>query len=300
MNSDQRVLLVGDNPFHGVSHLSLEKARSRGQTVTAPQYAAGVVGAALESGATGCLFSINTVTLDVLRLLPDAASRQPPSLYAIVPYTYEYVRWAVLLGGIPGLATKVAKEIALSGNWKAVLYGINGVVARNPQALLNAYMAYELSRVRAAIKNRVSLAAVLIHEIATDMALGLEMEWFFKAHVAFIKKQGLRPGFNTRNLPLLVRQFRRWGISLEDIALAAPFNAVGFQMCPSREACESALMGVPEAEVIGFSLLSGGYGRPREAAAYAASLPHLKGVALGVSRPEQARETFQLFREALG
>ena len=157
-----------------------------------------------------------------------------------------------------------------------------------------------MSGVGAAIKNRVHLAAVLIHEIATDMALGLEMEWFFKAHVAFIAKEGLKPGFNTRNLPLLVRQFRRWGISLEGVALAAPFNAVGFQMCPSREACESALMGLPKAEVIGFSLLSGGYGRPQEAAAYAASLPHLRGVALGVSRPEQARETFQLFREALG
>ena len=29
INSTQKLLLVGDNPFHGISHLSQEQARSR-------------------------------------------------------------------------------------------------------------------------------------------------------------------------------------------------------------------------------------------------------------------------------
>ena len=44
-----RILLIGDNPFQGVSHLSLERARMRSEESSTPERAAQVLKAALES-----------------------------------------------------------------------------------------------------------------------------------------------------------------------------------------------------------------------------------------------------------
>ena len=48
--------LVGDNPFHGVSHLSQERATARGTEITNPTYAADLVRISLENGADGFMF----------------------------------------------------------------------------------------------------------------------------------------------------------------------------------------------------------------------------------------------------
>ena len=109
------------------------------------------------------------------------------------------------------------------------------------------------------------------------------------------RRLGVRPGFNTRNCTCLVERLRAWGIATRDLVILAPFNAIGFQMTPSREASESTLSSVADAEVIAFSLLAAGHIGLDEAVRYARSLPNLRGVAVGTSRVEQAREVFRSF-----
>ncbi|MEM3090898.1 MAG: hypothetical protein QXW17_03965, partial [Candidatus Bathyarchaeia archaeon] len=65
MNSRERVLLVGDNPFHGISHLSQERSRVRGDTPTNPEYAARLIGLSVKNGADGFMFSVNEKTLSI-------------------------------------------------------------------------------------------------------------------------------------------------------------------------------------------------------------------------------------------
>ncbi len=60
---------------------------------------------------------------------------------------------------------------------------------------------------------------------------------------------------------------------------------------------KKALEGIPEADVIAFSLLAVGYLGHTEAIEYAAKLPNLKGVVVGVSKTKHARQTFKLLRE---
>ena len=81
------------------------------------------------------------------------------------------------------------------------------------------------------------------------------------------------------------------------MVIEAPFNAAGFQMCPSREECEKALEYVQKAEVIAFSILAAGYLKLPEAFAYASTLKGLSGIALGVSSEQQAVATFSMARK---
>ena len=62
----ERLLLVGDNPFHGISHLTQERARTRCGELT-PKTAADLIVTATQNGANGFLFSVSETTLSILK-----------------------------------------------------------------------------------------------------------------------------------------------------------------------------------------------------------------------------------------
>lgn len=299
--SDERkkILLVGDNPFHGISHLSQEHARIRGNAMTYPEYAADLVMTSLENGADGFMFSVSEMTLSILRIIHETGGGKRPGLYAIVPYAFEYVRLATQIG-TPGLAKKFAKQIVVSGNVRAIATGLKGVIRTDPMALLKTYLIYEISRIKSSSAGKqANLGSVLLHEIITDMALALNLDWLFKSYVNFMLDLGIKPGFNTRNFAYLVNKFREWRIGFRDVIIVTPFNRVGFQMNPSKTECEKALASLAETSVIAISILAAGYVKPLEAIKYIASLPNIKGVAVGVSKEQHARETFKLLKGRL-
>ncbi|MBS7646600.1 hypothetical protein KEJ24_02005 [Candidatus Bathyarchaeota archaeon] len=299
MNSQDKVLLVGDNPFHGISHLSQERSRTRGETPTNPTYAARLIGLAVENGANGFMFSVSEKTLTILDFLRKNGENNGLRLYVIVPYAYEYVRLACAAGGIPGLAKKLIKEIVFSGNLRAATSGLNGVFRSDPASLVKTYLLYEISRVKRSAGGKAKLESVLLHQLITDLCLSLGLDWVFRLYTEFLSKAGIIPGFNTGNFAFLVEKFREWNISLEDVVIAAPFNKVGFQMVPSREECEKALESLTKPSVVAISILAAGYLKPEEAVDYIAGLPNIKGVAVGVSKEKHATETFKLCRMRL-
>ena len=292
-------LLVGDNPFHGISHLSQERARVRGDGSTYPKYAANLVVTSLENGANGFMFSVSETTLSILREIRERGEIERLSLYAIVPYAYEYIRLANQVGGIQGLAKKFAKEIVMSRNVRAVTMGLKAVIRADPISLMKTYLTYEISRIKSSTSKQANLQSVLLHEVITDMALALHLDWLFKSYVDFMSKLGVTPGFNTGNFAYLVKKFNEWSVDLREVTIAAPFNKVGFQMNPSRGDCEKTLAEIPKPNVVAISILAAGYLSPSEAIDYIATLPNIKGVAVGVSKETHAHETFKLLKEKL-
>jgi len=290
-DKSKKLLLVGDNPFHGISHLSQERARARGDAIDDADYAAKLVEMSLENGADGFMFSVSEKTLSTLRILQEKSGDINPELYAIVPYAYELVRVATRLG-TTGLAKKIGKQVVLSGNLRAIVSGLNGVVRMDPVAIMKTYIMYEISRIREAAGKGQNLVSVMLHEVLTDMFLALDLNWLFKEYVHFMEGLGLKPGFETRNFAFLVSKFKEWDIDFSNIVITAPFNKMGFQMNPSREECEKALEGIPECDVIAMSILAAGYIQLPEAAAYIKNLLNLRGMVIGVSKERHAIETF--------
>lgn len=297
MGSSGKVLLVGDNPFHGISHLSQERSRVRGESPTDPAYAAKLVALSVENGADGFMFSVSEKTLKILEHLRENGGIDGLRLYAIVPCAYDYVRLASAAGGVPGLAKQVIKEIVFSGNLNAAASGLNGVLKSDLHSLVKTYLLYELSRIKRSAGKGAVLEAVLLHQVVTDLCLGLGLDWVFKFYVDCMHTLGLAAGFNTGNFALMVNKFREWSINMDDVVIAAPFNKVGFQMVPSRTECEKALLNLPNPAVLAISILAAGYLKPSEAIDYLAGLPNIKGVAVGVSKEKHAKETFWLLRQ---
>jgi hypothetical protein len=293
MSKKQLHLLVGDNPFHGISHLSQQKARERAikDNPSNVEYATQLVKLSLQNGADGFMFSVSETTLSILRGLdPD----KKLDLYAIVPYAYEYVRFATRFGGVPSLAKKFSRQIIFSKNIFSFAPNLIGLIRADPSAFLKTYLIYEISRIKSAIVKNSNLRSVLLHEVITDMALALNLEQVLKAYIKFIKKSNVNPGFETRNFPYLVEKFTKWGINMNEITITASFNKVGFQMNPSQIECEDSLRKVSGSEIIAMSPLAAGYLKPSEAVDYVTSLPSITHMVVGVSKEKQALETFRL------
>jgi hypothetical protein len=299
-SSGERLLLVGDNPFLNISHLSQSKARERLQDPSNPVFAASLLRLALENGANGFTFSVCDSNLSILDHLDLGGLSDVLGLYPVVPYAFEYVQKATQRGGISGLVKKLGWDMVKSGNLEALVYGVLTTLTANPVSLMKAYLGYELSRLDSYVSEKVRLESVLLHQLVTDLALALDMDWLFKEYVAFLSKKKITPGFNTGNFAYLVKKFDEWEIDLSKVFILAPFNNVGFQMTPSIEECESALRTLPAPVVIAISVLAAGFVRPKDAAAYIAGLPNIKGVAAGVSKEIHAKDTFRYFSKAFG
>jgi len=234
-------LLVGDNPFHGISHLSQERARERTnfEEGNNAEKAANLVRLAVQNGASGFMFSVSETTLSILNYLRQNEEKMELSLYPIVPYAYEYVRLAAQIGGVSGLAKNVTKQIITSANFKAGAYGLYGILKDfDLSSLLKAYIYYELERIKEAAGKKTPMKSILLHEIITEMGLALNMDKLFKSYVKFISGLGMQAGFETRNFAFLVNKFREWQIDFGKVTIASSFNEVGFQMNPSKSEFE--------------------------------------------------------------
>jgi hypothetical protein len=289
-----KVLLVGDNPFHGISHLSQERARDRTAGDSAAEKA-NIVKTAIENGADGFSFSVSDTTLSILKKMREQDTISQVNLYPIVPYAFEYVRIATQVG-TPGLVRKLAKQMVFSGNAGVVLGGLGSVITMNPEGLMKTYLSYEISRIQSATAKKAKLISIVLHEVITDMALALNFDWLFKSYVSYLSAKGITPGFNTRNFPYLVKKFVEWQIELDPIVIETQFNKAGFQMNPSRDECEKTLQSLRSPIVLAISVLAAGYFKPSEALDYIVSLENLKGAVVGVSSEQQARELFSLFK----
>ncbi|MDR1992012.1 MAG: hypothetical protein LBQ98_00680 [Nitrososphaerota archaeon] len=299
MNHNPLRLIVGDNPFHGISHLSQQRARERTppQTPQTTQQAAHIVERSVENGANGFMFSVDETTLAIIQQLRKNHPTSKTNLYAIAPYAYAYVRKATQTGGVSGLAMNFARNMLFSSNAKVITTNLGGLAQFNPSALLKTYTAYELSRIKSAAGNDAHIESFMLHEIITDMALALNMESLFKEYITFLENRHIRPGFETRNFSILIDKFNHWNIDLSKLTLTSSFNKVGFQMCPSKRECEEALKRAGGAEIIAMSVLAAGYLKPIEAVDYLTNLEGVSGAVIGVSGEHQADETFRVFRE---
>jgi hypothetical protein len=293
---------VGDNPFHGISHLSQARARERVDLKNPSdiEQAAKLVKLSVQNGADGFMFSVSETTLSILKSLRRDEEKVEPALYAIVPYAYEYVRLAAQIGGVSALAKRITKQVVTSANLKAAALGFYGIVNDfDFSSFLKAYILYERSRIKAAAGRNAHIKSILLHEIVTEMALALNMDWLFRSYVKFMSGLKIKPGFETRNFAYLVSKFKEWQIDFGKVTIATPLNKVGFQMNPSKEVCEESLRIAADSEVIAMSVLAAGYLKPPEAIDYLRCLPNISGVVIGVSKERHAQETFKLLRKTL-
>ena len=281
-------LLIGDNSFLGISHLSQSRGRSRRLSLDTNDKVK-VIEQAASCGATGFTFSADPSNFQVLKGLEDSGKVGDGfAIYPVLPYAARYVR-AVNEKGITGLIEDIMSQLSTAEKAKLIVRGGISTLTFNPLGAMMSYIDSELSQVPKNIKIR----SVLMHEVITDLGISFGAAEIFQSFSDHIReKWHTVPGFVTRNFTRFVDFFSKSKQSLGDIFIMAPFNSIGYQMNPSRTACESSLASVT-GNVIAMSILAGGYLSLDEAIPYISKLSTLSGITIGVSSTEHAKTTFQ-------
>ena len=281
-------LLIGDNAFIGVSHLSHSKARETLQRLDAEKIVE-VISAARSCGANGFTFTVHPTNLQVLKELIGSQSLNGSfMLYPTLPYAAGYVR-TMTEKGVVGTLAEMFGQVSILDRAKLVLEGGVQSLAGNPIGVMRSYVNYELAR----IPKGAAIRSVLLHDVVTDLAVSYRSADLIQSYIENIRnKWHATPGFVTRNFSKFIEFFNQMGWNLRDVLVMTPFNRVGFQMNPSKEACEVSLSKLEGGKVIAMSIMAAGYLTLEDALDYISKLQNLDGITIGVSTPKHATETF--------
>ena len=290
-------ILLGDNPFLGVSHLAQEKARIERSEASDLEAKARVLKAGLEGGVTGYTFSTHQINLELLEYM----SRRYPEVltklnyYILIPYAQGYVRRANIYGTV-GLAKTIVRDIVL----KHPVESIMSTLTLNVKRLASLFIGMEANPYFKILpKERVK--AILLHEVLTELIIAHNLTELLHELKRYVeKKLKVSFGLETRNIGQLKKYLEENNIQVEYIM--TPMNLLGYQMAPSREEAEEAVeeLGKQGIKIIAINILASGAVMLEEACKYLEPFKDkLYAVAYGTTKSQRARENAIIIRRHL-
>jgi nitrogen regulatory protein PII-like uncharacterized protein len=290
-------ILLGDNPFLGVSHLAQEKARIERNEISRVEAKAEIVKAALEGGVTGFTFSTHSSNLELLKYM----GRQHPEVlgklnyYILIPYAHSYIRKANVIGTI-GLAKAIIRDIVL----KHPADSITSAVTLNFSKVASLFIGME-ANLYLKVLPRERVKALLLHEVLTELIVAYSLVELLEELEGYVeRKLEVSFGLETRNIGQLRRFLKENGIQVDYIM--TPMNPLGYQMAPSKEEAEEAIqeLGDQGVKIITVNILASGAVSLEETCRYLEGYrDRVYAVAYGTVKPYRARENAIKFRQCL-
>ena len=290
-------ILLGDNPFIGVSHLAQEKARLELREVCKLEAKIEVLKAGLEGGVTGFTFSTHQSNLELLEYMrkmhPEVLEKL--NYYILIPYAQGYVRKANVYGTL-GLAKMIIRDIV----FKYSLDIVSSVTTFNASRVASLFIGVE-AEPYLGILPRERIKAILLHEVLTELIMAFNLVDLLRELKGFVeKKLGVGFGLETRNIGQLKRFLESHGVEVEYIM--TPMNSLGYQMSPSKEDAEKAIqeLGKRGVKIIAINILASGAITLEEACKYLERFKDkIYAVAYGTTKPHRAKGNAAILKQCL-
>jgi hypothetical protein len=292
MNPRLDRVILGSNPLVGIDHFDSARARRRVLEMNLDSRLR-VASAAFSSGAGGFSFELNQRTAPMLEEWKRTNPGFNVGLYPLIPSDFSSVRTAINTKGTVAAVTQLLDGLPLGSKAKAAVKGGFSFARGDLRKLAETYIEIEIGRIRSLAPTNFQVKSVLIHESITDLGLVFGAKELARTYVRYVSSSiGILPGFVTRNFPRFLQFCIDAKVDLDDVVIMTPFNESGFQMAPSREACEAALKEIGPKNVIAISILAGGRIDFDAALDYLRGLSAPLSVCVGVSTVEHAQQTF--------
>lgn len=285
-------IILGHNPFFGIDHLSQTAGNEKAQRFEDVGRVMDVLRYCHDLGVRGLMMSTHPRANAVCGAMEhDPSTFGDWRVYPLVPYVNKYVR-AANERGLLNVVQDTFSRASMRQKFALLMQG-GRVLTGDLRRVFTVLLDVELLPF-----SHVQMGAVFLHDVFTDLALGLGLESLlelFRDHVA--ETHGVPAGFATKNLPLLCERLARRGS--EPHLVMASVNAAGFYMNPSRERVVEA-MRATDVAVVAMNTLASGHLAPDTAYQYLREVPRIRSVVVGVSRTDHAGETIQAIRRHVG
>jgi hypothetical protein len=277
-------LLLGDNQFFGVNHMSEEKARAQAMRFQDVQAIIEVIDIAYEEGIRTFMCTTHSRIEEICdHVRANPAKYEGFKFFPCMPYAHKYAN-AVTEYGMLGALKKMLPDgglldAALRGGMSLARKDIEGVTTLLIDAEMNMFRGLETP-------------AIFLQNIVVDFLLGLGFDEAFRIFADYVRsKYGAEPGFITMNLPMLLDTLDRVGV--KNPIVCANINKIGFRMCGGLDAYEQALR-EREFRPIAMSVLASGAIPADEAIEWVCRQPRIESIVFGASSRTNIRSTSRL------
>ena len=276
-------ILLGDNAFYGIDHLSHSRARER-TTIQRLENAVEVIKCAYDAGIDGLMVATRPKLKEIVQQLETSGDLvNNLDFYPVMPYA-RGLQMKLSEKGILNLI----KEMSAGGikeEIRIIAKGGLGLIKKDFDSLFRVFIDTEIIKLKV-----IQPKIIYLHPVIVDLVLALNLKHVFKIFQEhLLKKYNIKAGLCTKNFKVLLEKLDEW--DMEFASIMTSFNPVGFLMNPSKEECEHALSNY-RGHVLVMNIFGGGFVNLDEVIEYLKSQPKIKNVVVGVSSVSHAKETF--------
>lgn len=281
-------IILGDNQFFGINHMSEEKGRSLAIRFRDIKAIINVIDAAYECGMRAFMFNTHDRVekiCDHFRANPDKYADM--RLYPSMPYAHKYANAVHEKGLIGALNAFVFSGRSVRQIANTVIRGGMSVINKDMIEVMKLLVDAEMKIFRA-----LNVPVIFLQNIVTDLLLGLGAREVFVEFANHVKvTYGAEPAFNTMNMPALVDFLLECGF--ESPIVCSSINKTGFLMTPNQHACEKTLI-EKSFRCMAMSVLASGAIPVRDAIAYVCDLPNVQSIVFGASSKGHIEQTLEM------
>jgi hypothetical protein len=277
-------LILGDNQFFGVNHMSEERARAQAMRFQDTDAIIAVLDIAYEEGVRSFMCTTHERIAEVCDHVRANPERYPDLRFMpCMPYAHKYAN-AVTDAGILGALRMMLPD---QGILNAARRGGMSFARKDIEGVATLLVDAEMKMFRG-----LATPVVFLQNVVVDLLLGLGFDDAFRIFAAHVRKAyGAEPGFITMNLPLLLDSLERAGV--EDPVVCSSINKLGFRMSGGLEEYDRALRDRPF-RAVAMSVFASGAIPADEALAWVCDRPRVESIVFGASSRDHIRDTRQL------
>nr|WP_179423699.1 hypothetical protein [Pedococcus badiiscoriae] len=280
-------LMLGDNQFFGINHMSEDKARAQSMHFQDLDAIIAVIDAAYDEG----IRTFMCTTHDRIAQVAEHVMRNPARYAELqfvpcMPYAHKYAN-AMTEDGLVGA---LRRFLPAEGLMNAAVRGGRSIASKEIRGITTLLIDAEMTMFKG-----LPTPVIFLQNVVVDLILGLgfdEALAIFADHVR--SRYGAEPGFITMNLPLLLDRLDALGVA--NPVVCANINKIGFRMCGGIPAYEEALRTRPF-RAVAMSVFASGAIEPREAVEWVCSQPNVESIVFGASSRASLRSTKALSDE---
>jgi len=283
-------ILLGDNAFYGIDHLSHERARQRADLIQSVDNAVNVIKCSYDIGIDGMVVATRPKLREIIENIKQSSDMiDKLDFYPVMPYA-QGLQLQISEKGIMNMIKDILKTGGLRSEIKIITKGGIGFLKKDMSTLFKVFIDTEMLKL-----NFINPKIIFLHPVFVDLALSLNMKNVFETFKNHLYDEyKINAGLCTKNFPWLVNKLEEW--DLEFASIMTSFNPAGFLMNPSKEACENSLNSY-NGHVLAMNIFAGGFSSLNEVIECLSTNPKIRNLVVGASSMEHVKETFTKLRQ---
>lgn len=280
-------VILGDNQFFAVNHLSDERSRAQALRFKNDQSILDVIDTAIDCGINTFMCTTHDRIANIIDLMKKNPKRYEKfNFHPCMPYAHKYANAVTELGIMGTLKAYIPGNILAVASKAGLAY-----VRKDFPTLMELLIDAEMKMFRG-----MNTPVIFLQNVIVDLLYGLGMDEIFVHYAEYIKKKyNAEPGFITMNMPRMVDMCERIGI--KNPIICSSINKIGFRMSGSIKEYEEYLNSDREFRPMAMQCLAAGALKPDEAMEYVTRFPKIESVLFGASSKAHIEQTKELIEK---